>query len=55
MPGPDGFFDCSKGGCRYVSYRCAGTLQIIDDEATLQKFYRPGLTALLLKGEKLTR
>jgi len=52
---PDGFFDGSKGGWRYVSYCRPGTLEVVDDEATLQKFYRPGLMGLLLKGEKLTR
>jgi hypothetical protein len=40
---PDGFFDGSKGGWRYVSYRRAGTLELVDDEASLQRFYRPGL------------
>jgi hypothetical protein len=52
---PDGFFDGSKGGWRYLSYRRAGTLELVDDEATLQKFYRPALMGLLLKGQKLTR
>jgi hypothetical protein len=52
---PDGFFDGSKGGWRYVSYRRPGTLELVDDEATLHKFYRPGLMGLLLKGQKLTR
>jgi hypothetical protein len=51
----DGFFDGSKGGWRFVSYRRSGTLQVIDDEATLQKFYRPGLMGMLLKGQKLTQ
>jgi hypothetical protein len=52
---PDGFFDGSKGGWRYVSYRRAGTLEVVDDEATLQRFYRPGLMGLLVKGQKPTR
>jgi hypothetical protein len=38
-----------------VSYRRAGTLELVDDEAILQWFYRPGPMGLLLKGEKLTR
>jgi hypothetical protein len=38
-----------------VSYRRAGTLELVDDDATLQKFYRPGLMGLLLKGQRLTR
>jgi hypothetical protein len=32
-----------------------GTLEAIDDEATLQRFHRPGLMELLLKGQKVTR
>jgi hypothetical protein len=52
---PDGFFDASKGGWRYVSDRRAGTLELVDDDATLQRFYRPGLMALLLKGRKLSK
>jgi hypothetical protein len=52
---PDGFFDGSGGGWRFVSYRRAGTLELVDDEATLQRFYRPGLMGLLLKGQKLAR
>jgi hypothetical protein len=48
-------FDGSKGGWHYVSYRRAGTLELVDDEATLQRFYRPGLMGLLVKGQKLTR
>ena len=55
MVSPDGFFDGLGGGWRYVSYRRAGTLELVDDEATLHKFYRPGLMGLLLKGQKLTR
>jgi WD40 repeat protein len=52
---PDGFFDGSKGGRRNVSYRRPGTLQLVDDEATLQGFHRPGLMGLLLKGQRLTK
>ena len=52
---PDGFFDGSKGGWRYVSYRRPCTLELVDDEATLQRFYRPGLMGLLLKGQKVSR
>ena len=50
---PDGFFDGSKDGWRYLSYRRAGTLQVTDDEATLHRFYRARLMGLLLKGQKL--
>jgi WD40 repeat protein len=52
---PDGFFDGSKGGSRCFAYRRPGTLQVVDDEATLQSFYRPGLMGLLLKGQKPPR
>jgi hypothetical protein len=52
---PDGFFGGSKGGWRCVSYRRAGTLELVDDDATLQKFYRPGLMGLLLKGQKVSK
>jgi hypothetical protein len=48
---PAGFFDGSGGGWRYVSYRRAGTLELVDDEATLQKIYRPGLMGVLFKGQ----
>jgi hypothetical protein len=43
------------GGWSYVFYRRAGTLALVDDETTLQRFYWPGLMGLLLKGQKLTR
>jgi hypothetical protein len=55
MVTPDGFFDCSKDARRYVAHRRAGTLQVVDDEVTLQRFYRPGLLWLLLKGERLAK
>jgi hypothetical protein len=42
------------GGCRYMAYRLTDTLEVVNDEATLQKLFRPGLLGLLLKGEKLT-
>jgi hypothetical protein len=43
-------------GCwPHVSYRRPGTLEVIDDETTLQRYYRSNLMGLLLKGEKLTR
>jgi hypothetical protein len=32
-----------------------GTLEIVEDEATLKTFYRLGLMGLLLKDQKLTR
>jgi hypothetical protein len=50
---PDGFFEGSEGGWRYVSYRRASTLELVDDDATLKRLYRPGLMGLLLKGQKI--
>jgi hypothetical protein len=38
-----------------VSYRRTGSLHLVDDEATLQRLYRPGLMGLLLRGEWVTR
>ena len=35
-----------------VAYRVPGTLKVVDDEATRKQFHRPGLLALILKGEK---
>jgi hypothetical protein len=32
---PDGFFDGSKGGLRYVSHRRAGTPELVDDHSGL--------------------
>jgi hypothetical protein len=52
---PDGFFDASKRGWRYVAYRRPGTLELVDDEATMQRFYRPGLMGMLLKGDRQKR
>jgi hypothetical protein len=52
---PDGFWGGSKDAWRYVAYRNVGTLQVIDDEATLQRFYRPGLLGVLLKGQMLSK
>jgi WD40 repeat protein len=49
---PDGLFDGSKGAWNYVSYREAATRDRINDNATRKKFYRPGLLAQLVKGEK---
>jgi hypothetical protein len=37
-----------------ASATAAGTLELVDDEATLLRYYRPGLMGLLLKGQKLT-
>jgi WD40 repeat protein len=52
---PDGFYDGTKGAWRYVAYRTVGTLQLVEDAATLQSFYRPGLLGLLLKGQPISK
>jgi len=52
---PDGFFDGSKEARHFVAYRSAGALQLVDDAATLNGYYRPGLLGLLLQGQKPTK
>jgi uncharacterized protein (TIGR03067 family) len=51
---PAGLFDGSKGAWKYVTYRAAGTRDLINDNATREKFYRPSLLAQLVRGEKPT-
>jgi WD40 repeat protein len=50
---PEGYHDGSEGGRRFLAFRVPGTLQVVDDDATRQRFYRPGLLARLLKGENV--
>ena len=52
---PQGFFDGSKGAWLYVAYRNTGTLQVVNDEATLQRFYRPNLLGAVLTGKELSK
>jgi uncharacterized protein (TIGR03067 family) len=49
---PDGLFDGSKGAWKYVTYRAAGTRDLMKNNATRKKFHRPGLLGQLVKGEK---
>jgi WD40 repeat protein len=51
---PDGYFDGSPDACQRMTWRQAGSPQVIDDEATRKRYYRPGLLGLLVKGEKLS-
>jgi WD40 repeat protein len=48
---PAGLFDSSEGARRFVAYRVPGTLTLVDDDATLRRFHRPGLLARVWKGE----
>jgi hypothetical protein len=50
---PDGYHDGSEDGRRLLAYNLPGTLKAVDDDATRQRFYRPGLVGRILKGEKL--
>jgi WD40 repeat protein len=49
---PEGDFDGSPGAWRFVAYQDAATGRLVDDEATRRHFHRPGLLALVWKGEK---
>lgn len=44
---PEGLVDGSEGAWRHVVFRVPGTLKVLDDKATFQKFHRPGLLARL--------
>jgi hypothetical protein len=48
---PDGRFDGSAGAWRYVAYREEGTRTLLDDDATRERFHRPGLLAEVWKGK----
>ena len=50
---PDGYFDGSEGGIKLMAWRETGTFNVIADDATRQKYHRPGLLTTLVKGEKL--
>jgi len=49
---PEGFFDGSNGAWKLMAFRETGTLNVVDDDATRKKFYRPGLLGTLYRGEK---
>ena len=49
---PDGLFDGSIDTAKFVSYRLLGTLEFVPLERFQQKYYQPGLLAMLMKGER---
>ncbi len=51
---PEGLFDGSVDGPRYLAYRISGTLEFVPLERYQQKFYQPGLLASLTRGTRLT-
>ncbi len=51
---PEGLFDGSVDGPRYLAYRIPGTLEFVPLERYQQKFYQPGLLASLTRGTRLT-
>ena len=48
---PEGLFDGSQGG-QSMSYRLDGRLQVVPVERFFQDFYRPGLLAEIMRGER---
>lgn len=50
---PDGLFDGSPGGREHVVYRVGG-MTLVPVDRFFQDFYRPGLLAALLRGERPT-
>src|SRR5262249_38150321 len=48
---PDGYFDASENGARHISYRIAGTLELVPLERYRKQFERPGLLPMIFKGE----
>jgi len=51
---PDGLFDGSVNGQKLVSYRLAGTNTFLSIDQLRKQYYRPGLLALLWRGETVT-
>jgi WD40 repeat protein len=49
---PEGLFDGSPGGREKVSYRVGKGLTVVPVDRFFQDFYRPGLLASLLRGER---
>lgn len=48
---PDGYFDGSENATKLISYRIAGTLEFVPLERYRKQFERPGLLAMIWKGE----
>jgi WD40 repeat protein len=49
---PEGLFDGSEGGRQKVSYRVGDRLSVVPVDRFFQDFYRPGLLAALMNGER---
>jgi WD40 repeat protein/uncharacterized caspase-like protein len=49
---PDGLFDGSAGGIQKVCYRIGNGLNVVPVERFFQDFYRPGLLAAIMRGER---
>jgi hypothetical protein len=52
LAAPDGRFAGSEDAWRFVAYRESGPLKLIDDDAALMRFHRPGLLAQVWKGNQ---
>jgi WD40 repeat protein len=50
---PDGLFDGSVNASRYMDYRVAGTNEIVPLASYHKRYYRPGLLASLMAGERV--
>ncbi len=48
----DGFFDGSQGGMQKVSYQVGNGSYVVPVERFFQDFYRPGLLAAIMRGER---
>lgn len=49
---PQGFFDGSRGGREKVTFRLAGSLDLVPVDRFFKDFYRPGLLAEIYRGER---
>lgn len=49
---PEGLFDGSPDATRFISYRIAGTLEMVPLERFQQKYWQPGLLAKVWAGER---
>jgi hypothetical protein len=48
-----GFFDGSPKATKYVRYRIAGTPEFVPLERYKKDYYRPGLFAAIMRGDKV--
>lgn len=49
---PEGLFDGSPDATRLISYRIADTLEMVPLERYQQKYWQPGLLAMIMRGER---